>query len=148
MGGYQSRFSFTDYRDVFVFDVYSHLDHLLKVLRSRVREGGEHEAQAAADIHKDTVMFDFYKHTLDGRNSAFISHSTCFSCLVEPPEHPLPCGHILCSSCLRAYGRSRGRSVVEIDGCPLESLLRAQDKPWRVLLKPAAAGVRILTLDG
>ena len=72
----------------------------------------------------------------------------CFSCLFEPAEYALPCGHILCLFCLKAYGQARGRTVVEIDGCPMESLNKARYGLLRVFLKPPAAGIRILTLDG
>ena len=150
-----SRFSFESYRKSFEWDVYSHLQELLETLHSKIQESGELEleAQVAAEIHKDQVMVHFFNHSISksptaGRVEAFISHSTCFSCLFEPPEHALPCGHVLCTSCLRAYGRARGQYVVEIDGCPLETLVRPRCSYWRVSLKPPAAGIRILTLDG
>lgn len=94
-------------------------------------------------------MVQFYSHSAPGRPEAFISHTTCFSCLFEPPEHALSCGHVFCTSCLRAYGHPRGRAAVEIEGCPMEqSNERLRYAPWSVLLKPDAAGLRILTLDG
>ena len=149
VGGYVSSFSFESYRNKFQADVYSRFDELLKRLRSRVQEGGELEPQAAAEIHKDDIMVQFYSHSARGRPEAFISHTTCFSCLFGPPEHALSCGHVLCTSCLRAYGHPRGRTVVEIDGCPMEqSTRRSRYGSWRVFLKPDAAGLRILTLDG
>ena len=149
VGGYVSSFSFDDYREKFQDGVYLRLEELLKRLRSKVQEGAEFEAQAAAEIHKEEVLMHFYHHSARGRAEAFISHSTCFCCLFEPPEHALPCGHVLCTPCLRAYGHARGRTVVEIDGCPLESLnRRSRYGFWRVFLKPDAAGIRILTLDG
>ena len=158
VGGYVSSFSFEGYQETFRFDVYSQLNESLKELHSKVREGGEIEAQAAAAIHKDTVMMHFYKHAdkhAQQANAAseadagpFISQSTCFSCLVEPPEHALPCGHILCAPCIRAFGRTRARNVVEINECPIESLTKPRNHLWKVFLKPADAGTRILTLDG
>ena len=39
--------------------------------------------------------------------------------------------------------------MVEIEGCPMEqSNGRSRHGSWRVFLKPDAAGLRILTLDG
>ena len=146
VGDYFSNFSFESYQEAFQWDVHSRLTGLLQKLASRVEEGGELEPQVAAETHRDVGMHSFYQHSSQGRSDAsFISHSTCFACLFEPPEHPLPCGHILCTSWLRAYGHARGRTVVEIDGCPLEASNKGF---WRVFLKPSAAGVRILTLDG
>lgn len=149
-----SRFSFESYQETFQFDVCSRLDESLKLLHLKVQDGGEIEAEAAAEIHKDTVMTHFYEHAEQAKAASeagvvpFISQSTCFSCLVEPSEHALPCGHILCSSCLRAYGRTTAKNVVEINDCPIESLTRPRYHMWKVFLKPADAGIRILTLDG
>ena len=149
VGGYVSSFSFNEYCESFQDAVYSRLEELLRRLRSRVQEGGEFEAQAAAEIHREEVLVHFYSHSARGRPEAFISHSACFSCLFEQPEHALPCGHVICTPCLRAYGHPRGRTVVEIDGCPLELLnRRSRHGFWRVTLKPDAASIRILTLDG
>ena len=156
IGEYYSRFSFENYQEIFEFDVYSRLDESLKLLHERVQGGGEIEAEAAAEIHKDTVMTHFYKHAQQAKAGSeagtvpFTSQSTCFSCLVEPPEHALPCGHILCSSCIRAYGRPcpTAKNVVEIHDCPIETLTRPRYHTWKVFLKPADAGIRILTLDG
>ena len=91
-------------------------------------------------------MAHFYNHaeqakTYSGATAVpFISQSTCVSCLIEPPEHALPCGHILCSSCLRAYGRPKSKNVVEINGCPIESLSLPRYYSWKVYLKPVDAG--------
>ena len=51
VGAYLSRFSFEDYRETFLGNVHSCLFDLLKSLRSKVQKGGEHEAQAAAELH-------------------------------------------------------------------------------------------------
>lgn len=76
------------------------------------------------------------------------SHSACFCCLFEPPEHALPCGHILCTPCIKDYGQLRSKTEVEIHGCPIESRVVHRYQTWRIHLKPETAGVRILTLDG
>ena len=148
--GYVSSFTFDGYREKFRDDVYARLVDLLRRLRSSLEDGAESEAQTAAEIHKRVVLVHFCHHSDGGgRAKAFISHSTCFSCLFEPPEHALPCGHILCTPCLRAYGSPRGKIIVELDGCPFESVnMPSRFGFWRVFLKPDAAGIRILTLDG
>lgn len=148
VGSYVSHFSFSNYQEKFQNDIYSRLDELLNLLHSRLKNDDESEVQAAAEIHKGTVLDYFFNHTSRGRASSFISHSTCFSCLFEPPEHALPCGHVLCTPCLMAYGKSRGTTVVEMTGCPMETFITPRRKSWKVVLKPAAAGIRILTLDG
>lgn len=148
VGGYVSYFSFPTHHEKFEKEIYSRLTELLKILHSRLENDEESEVRAAAEIHKTLVLDHFFNHATKGRASSFISHSTCFSCLFEPPKHALPCGHILCTPCLMAYGKLRGKTVVEMTGCPMETLIRPRHQVWRVILKPAAAGIRILTLDG
>ena len=148
VGGYMSQFSFENHQAKFQTEIYTRLNELLKILHSRLENDDESEVQAAANIHRSTVLDHFFDHTARGQANNFISHSTCFSCLFEPPEHPLPCGHVLCTPCLMAYGKRLGKTVVEMTGCPMETLIRPRKQAWKVLLKPAAAGLRILTLDG
>lgn len=129
-------------------NVYSHLDLLLKELQERIQAGDIPEDAAAAELHKENVMMHFFEHVSQSQPSQFISHSACFSCLFEPPEHPLPCGHILCTPCLQAYGHSKSKTLIEISECPLEGLKRPLSLPWKVSLKPTSAGARLLSLDG
>ena len=102
VGGYVSLFSFPNYQEKFQKEIYARLSELLKILHSRTEDEDGSEVQAAAQIHKDTVLDHFFDHTARGRPSNFISHSTCLSCLFKPPEHALPCGHVLCTPCLMA----------------------------------------------
>lgn len=148
VGEYVSQFSFKNHQLVFQAEIYSRLKELLKLLHSRLENDDESEVQAAAEIHRSTVLDHFFDHTAKGQGSNYISHSTCFCCLFEPPEHPLPCGHVLCTPCLIAFGKRVGKTVVEMTGCPMETLIRPRKQAWKVLLKPPAAGLRILTLDG
>ena len=148
VGGYVSEFSYSNYREIFQNNIYIRLRELLEALHLRSENQEESEVHAAAEIHKDSVLDHFFKHTARGGARNFISHSTCFSCLFEPPEHALPCGHVLCTPCLMAYGKSQSKTVVEMTHCPMERLISPRHHVWKVVLKPAAAGIRILTLDG
>lgn len=148
VGGYISQFSFETHQAIFQADIYSRLVELLKILHSRLEIDDESEVQAAANIHQGKVLDHFFHHSARGQSNNFISHSACFSCLFEPPEHPLPCGHVLCTPCLMAYGKPLGKTVVEMTDCPMETIIRPRKQAWKVSLKPSAAGLRILTLDG
>ncbi|KAL9606733.1 MAG: hypothetical protein Q9179_000089 [Wetmoreana sp. 5 TL-2023] len=148
VGNYDSDFSFENYREIFAFDVYSQLTESLAMLRTKMHDSRDSEANVAAEIHASTVMKHFHNHTVKAGAQSFISHSTCFSCLFEYPEHALPCGHVLCTPCLRAYGRAVEKYVVEIDGCPIESLSGPRNQVCKVAMKPPDASIRILTLDG
>ena len=92
-------------------------------------------------------MEQFYRSFEGFTASNFISLTTCLSCLMEVPEHPLQCGHVICTMCIKAYGRPHDRNSVTMDFCPLESS-RIWARPWTLHFKPDYAGVRILTLDG
>lgn len=161
VGDYVSGFSFDTYYEEFRNSVYSCLVELLKELASRAQQGDSEET-AAADIHRDMVLTNFFLHTTTGNpqdthlqsaSDGFIkvhSQTACFCCLFGQAEVPLPCGHIICVACLTMYGTARGDVEYELDGCPIEG--RAHFRPltssWRIQLKPQSAGIRVLTLDG
>lgn len=146
-GDYQSSFSFAGYREKFRYDVYAKLTAIHAKVRERMQDERS-EDRAAAEIHKESVLLPFFEHAFRGDQRAFVSHSVCYVCLFESSEHALPCGHTICGPCLRAYGKLGRSSLVEIYECPMEPRQNRWRLPWKVHLKPPAAGVRILTLDG
>lgn len=100
----------------------------------------------AYDLHK-RCMGDFFR-SYHGYNALkFISLTTCYCCLMEVPEHPLQCGHVLCTTCIKAYGHQHDSHSTYMNYCPLHWKQRF-DRPWIIHFKPDYAGVRILTLDG
>jgi hypothetical protein len=145
VGQYQSNFSAEAFQTEFRQRVYFNLVRLLNKLPVASRNA-ESEEQAAAYIHRDSVMASFYKHV--GGAERFISHSVCFSCLCSPPQHALPCGHIICTPCLEAYGKRRRRMTFELHGCPLHPYYWNNTQSWAVTVKPSPAGIRMLVLDG
>ncbi|TKA29096.1 hypothetical protein B0A54_16206 [Friedmanniomyces endolithicus] len=62
-------------------------------------------------------------------------------------QHPLPCGHVLCTACIKAYGKA-SKSSVTLQCCPLHREATRWAKPAVLKFKPTSAGVRILSLDG
>ncbi|KAI9659446.1 MAG: hypothetical protein M1821_001704 [Bathelium mastoideum] len=149
IGDYESRFSSDDSFDAFLENVYLRLEELHSELQARLLQTGQQETNAAAEIHRDIVMPNFYRRAIRG-GKFFSSQTACYCCLFEPPEHVLPCGHILCTSCVRIYGRPSGNNEYEIQDCPIESgsCIRYQSWKFRVHLTPKTAGMRVLTLDG
>jgi predicted acylesterase/phospholipase RssA len=147
-GQYISSFSPESYRMTFRNNIYSNLAQLLHKLQEATQTAKQSEMQEAANIHRSLVLCNFYKHL--GGTKRFDSHTACLSCLISPPEHPLPCGHVLCGPCVRAFGTMRGRTVIEMKDCPLhpdESDGHFETR-WPITIKPPGAGSRILTLDG
>lgn len=149
VGDYQSEFSFEEHRRKFQHDTFYRLDLLLVMLRERQRNGKIKEDRAATEIHQHTVMKHFYAHAMRGRADTYISHTACFCCLFEAPEHGLPCGHVLCTSCLQSMNLTLEKNSIRIDRCPIDGQRFSQKgDSWSIDLKPETAGIRILTLDG
>lgn len=156
-GIYTTRRTFEALQEEFASDTYFRLHELLSILRDRRatplngRTARNDEIQVAAEIHRDDVLASFYRHvSKNGKIDRYNSHSVCFCCLLRPPEHALPCGHVLCTQCITLYGHRQpgSRTEISIEYCPLEVQTMRASQSWKIHLKPEAAGVRILTLDG
>lgn len=145
-GHYVSKFSFEDFSAKFQEAVYFRLQHLMTALADGVALG--HSAETVAhQLHQQETLGPFY--TSVQKSHRLYSNSICLSCLFERPEHALPCGHILCNSCIKAYGKIRAANLVEAHECPLESSESSRRfPPFSIFLKPESAGSRVLVLDG
>lgn len=123
----------------------SNLDHTRERMSKMMRgEIAMEEQSAAADLHLERIN-EFYSIFSD--LSTYMNHAACFCCLREFPEHPLPCGHVLCTPCVRSFARRKNRVTYAIEWCPLHKH-QTWDEEWEIPVKPDLAGVRILTLDG
>lgn len=145
-GDYQTNFS---YRDT--------LPRWLKLVETRAREDRNElgrrgntqkeisNARHALRIHRERMNIFF---TAVGGAQQYVSHLTCFCCLKNVPEHPLQCGHTLCSECVRGYSRPGDGCFRTLKSCPLHHTTSQFAEPWRIAVKPEFAGARILCLDG
>lgn len=102
------------------------------------------EERIALDLHIEYIN-QFFEAV--GPASSMVSHATCFCCLMDVPEHPLPCGHVLCTACIKAYGKPH-KSTLQVSCCPLHRESTNWAKPANIRFKPVGAGARILSLDG
>jgi len=144
-GAYKSAGDFTveTYRDEWRATLDQNLQHIRKKMDKKT--SGEFpidEEQAATDLHRQ-LMEEFYSNM--GNLDAYTNHSACFCCLRELPEHPLPCGHVLCTPCVKSFYAKKDNVSYTMDHCPLHP---DQKWEWRIPIKPRLAGVRILSLDG
>jgi Patatin-like phospholipase len=148
-GEYVSTFNFDTYGVEFQDAVYFRLFHLMSLLAVRTSQGQSAEG-AAHDIHQHKTLIPFYNESLRGKTRPFHCHSICLGCLIDRPDHVLPCGHILCTSCVLSFGLVKSKNHVEIQKCPLEGKdnRTGQFQPVTVFLKPDTAASRILVLDG
>lgn len=148
-GEYISSFQQEKLRDFFLQSIYSALVSFLAKLEKecRDRNDGKSEEAVAAEIHRDKTVRPFYtKYRLDGEDS--FSNTTCLICLMYTPEHRLPCGHILCTSCLKVFGVSEQGVTITISSCPMPHRKIYWNDKWSIPVKPTLAGTRILCLDG
>lgn len=99
--------------------------------------------EIAARLHLNTI-YEFFTDL--GTAAPFISHASCFACLLEIPRHPLPCGHVICDNCVRMCG-DKGHAKLQLKYCPLHRHT-SFEPPWEIEHKSERAGVRILSLDG
>jgi len=102
------------------------------------------EERIALELHAE-YLNHFFEAV--GPAASICSHATCFCCLMDVPEHPLPCGHVLCTACIKAYGKAH-KSSVSLTCCPLHRESTKWSRAAVVKFKPAGAGVRVLSLDG
>jgi hypothetical protein len=148
-GDYEASISFDTYHEVFENKIYYKLLALREQVKVRQQRTDklENEEHIAAEIHRQQVLPGYLDRASNGRAASMVSHTVCFCCLIEPPEHALPCGHIICTQCLKAYGKAYTAKYLELASCPME-----RDKvfrtPWRVQIKHPSCGIRVLTLDG
>ncbi|KAF2650662.1 hypothetical protein K491DRAFT_697115 [Lophiostoma macrostomum CBS 122681] len=147
-GPYESTFTFESYADTWLDMLHQHILHFeAKVQEQLLINQATDELNVTTALHLTGVK-RFYQHL--GGADKFISHSVCFCCLREMAEHPLPCGHILCTRCVRVYGSPSERlsGMYVVTSCPLHDTTGVFPAQWGIYFKPELAGVRILSLDG
>jgi hypothetical protein len=96
---------------------------------------------SASRLHQQTLVLH---HT---HMAELKSHRSCFCCFMRMPEKVLACGHALCDSCIRVYGRRlpTERNTYMLPECVLCGV---NYKPSYFQFVPPTAGIRILSVDG
>ena len=131
---------------------HSALRHNLEEIERKLQESFQAQRLVNKNIPEETIASRLHRECMNrfyaklGGAENFKSNIICFSCLQELPEHVLPCGHVLCTPCIHAYGRRERRTLITIDSCPLHGT--TWPKRCRIKVKPEYAGTRILSLDG
>jgi hypothetical protein len=130
-------------------NVKKQLAKLLSVVEKKSEGHADVLKNATIDLHKKEIRAFYNESTRAGANRAnsFVDHSGCLSCLMGTADHCLPCGHALCTACVCTFANLVEPTVAEIKQCPLHS-----HNIWEpgklVTLKPALAGIRMMSLDG
>jgi hypothetical protein len=74
------------------------------------------------------------------------TYQSCLACLQRRPEYKYPCNHMVCGDCCVDLGRrgDRDRDLFTFTNCPFCKLTCS----IQIRVKPATAGVRLLSIDG
>jgi hypothetical protein len=145
-GPYQSDFIYEDYCDTWV----KNLEDCIAALQNELQLERDHTNVEKPDdvlvLRKHgALMAKFYTET---KANVFTSHSICVSCFTEISMHALPCGHVLCTPCVKGYGRTVNNLDFNFNCCPLHPEQTQWRRPSIIRFKPDFAGVRLLSLDG
>lgn len=101
---------------------------------------------------RDAAAYELHRSHLEkffGEHQKFEpARRSCYGCLMEIPQHPLPCGHMLCTACVQMLGRTTDKNTVTVNYCPFEDKGQRQITSCHIRFKPRFAGIRILSLDG
>ena len=161
-GPYMSRFTYESFQDKWAKLLHSRIAQAsgnLNLARD-LAQGHSSSSSCEASIshpfaeEEEDTMMECHSEVLDKfyietqQISTFRRHRICVCCFVYVPEHILPCGHALCSPCVKAWALEKGEFHVVLQDCPLHSEQPTWSHPFLVRFKPHLAGVRILTLDG
>lgn len=150
-GKYKSQFSSSQFSPMWKNMIKDHLQRMERQFAERkstkLTASYSGDDATAYDLHRRRIE-SFYSSFEHFTALSFNSLTTCYSCLMEVPQHPLRCGHTLCTACIRAYGRPNDRISVLMDYCPMHANTTRNKRSWIVHFKPDYAGVRVLTLDG
>lgn len=140
--------------EIWMSEIERCLDQLIDDLKRRLTTYGNDvpERDLVSKLHRDECERFYYNREL---NSVFkpklLSHTTCFACMHQVPEHILRCGHAICKACIESFSlpmKSSG-ALYGLNCCPLNPREdRWPLQPMRIRLKPKDAGVRVLCLDG
>lgn len=148
---YQSNFSSSSYQRKWIQQIKENLLSCDERLQQRYHSMGASQfkilrGNEAVQLHVEEQLKTFFAEA--GGATHYTSMATCYCCLMNVPEHPLPCGHVLCTPCIKGYGVPLDHSSVRMDCCPLHPEESERIGPWIIHFKPDFAGIRVLSLDG
>lgn len=144
-GSYTSDFTYEQFLDEWRLCLQENISQLQEELRDAMSSHEVSEEEAILELHSEN-MRSFYRETK--QINRFHSHDACVSCFTQISQHALPCGHILCTPCVKGYGSCEDRFSFSLTRCPLQCHRQRWPRPFIIRFKPDFAGLRVLSLDG
>jgi hypothetical protein len=146
-GPYESDFIYDEYYDTWMKDLEGFIETFQKRFQLQHDQKPELSDEVLILRQHSELMSNFYSENQFANK--FRSHSTCVSCFAEISIHPLPCGHVLCTPCVKGYGETSNKLDFIFKYCPLHPEQTQWERmPFTIRFKPDFAGVRLLSLDG
>lgn len=129
-------------------------------------DGSEHALQANADdllVDIHTCLIDKFEQLKQFNGSQALQKSqlaavnaifplpsltqTCLSCVARRPQHPLPCGHWICSTCVLVFGKAVETDyfLFTLDSCVV---CGKDTNKRRIRIVPFTASVRSMCVEG
>jgi hypothetical protein len=94
--------------------------------------------KTSVEVHRRNI------HKLAHFFASYRTNMSCLFCLTGSPERHLSCGHSLCDTCIRRFGKG----VIGREDRFTVACLFGDKGTLTADLKPLTAGVRILSIDG
>lgn len=109
----------------------------MEVLHGRLVDGGTTSALMHLEALRAAAL-----HTHQ-------SNTVCLCCHLRKPEHPMDCGHAMCQTCVRTFGRIVTTGIAPTDSWRLPSCpICGTRLIMPIRIKPPTAGIRVLSVDG
>lgn len=144
-GVYQSDFTYESYRDTWMAKLRRALERWTTEFNEASKQEPHMDEQKLILEHHSTTLNSFYTNT--DQTDTFRSHEACLSCFTDISQHSLPCGHIICTACVKAWGTCKDTLTYRLNCCPIHAHKIWQER-FTATFKPDFAGLRVLSLDG
>lgn len=131
---------------------------MLKIINDLESDRAERRLCATrihATIMESVPLKEFWTSALESKVTGYAQPtraSVCYGCLFGRPEYKLPCGHVICVSCVREFDESlRDKKYPGLaihTSCILCGSSKQDTWPCEFQYLPDLSGIRVMSLDG
>jgi hypothetical protein len=149
VGEYESTFTYNKYLSVWMMDLEMDVRSLHKKFETAraPSDTARSDEKVLLRLHSRLMAKLYWRLGCE-----FINHSFCVCCFTMIAEYTLPCGHVLCGICIKAFSDGLPcEGLYRLSQCPLHVRRTSRNQwvpPCMIRFKPQGAGIRALSLDG